>query len=195
MSSSPEIVRHPAPAWPGRAVAAWGVLFALPSFYWALGGLSGASTAVAPALVELARERDPGFVAVLWVTGVLKLVGAALGLALIHLRGGGRRRDRVLQFLAWGAVFLLAWHGMEFVVHGVLVEADVISVDPDLRTVRRWYTYLWGPWFLAGGLGFALAARAHLSTVTDRRDARRAGRVGALCALVPSAGLTVLAMV
>jgi hypothetical protein len=34
--------------WPGYAAAVWGFVFAVPSFYWALGGLTGASSTLTP---------------------------------------------------------------------------------------------------------------------------------------------------
>ncbi|MFJ8745406.1 hypothetical protein ACIRL2_39300 [Embleya sp. NPDC127516] len=84
---------------------------------------------------------------------------------------------------------LLVWHGAEFVVHGLLDRADLVDIDPELRSVSRCYTFLWGPWFVAGGATFVIAARAHLDNVTDRRAARTAGTVGGVGALVLSAPL------
>ncbi|MEU4208436.1 DUF3995 domain-containing protein [Streptomyces sp. NPDC026206] len=182
---------RPAP-WAGYAAAVWGFVFAVPSFYWGMGGLAGAASTVSPALVELARERDPGFVAVLWVTGVLKVVGGLLGLALARRRAWGRGMSRVLQLAGWGGAVLLVWHGALFVGQGLLVQAHVLRIEPELVTVSRWYTCLWGPWFMAGGVAFALAARAHLRAVgDDRRNAGIAGWVGGIGAAVLSAGATV----
>ncbi|MCT2590924.1 DUF3995 domain-containing protein [Streptomyces sp. N2-109] len=173
--------------WPGYAAAVWGFVFAVPSFYWAMGGgLTGASSTLAPSLLEQARERDPGFIAVLWVTGVLKVVGGLLGLGLVHRHVWGRGMNRLLQLMAWGAAVLLVWHGAEFIGHGLLVQTHAIDIDPDLQSVSRWYTYLWGPWFVAGGVAFVLATRTHLSAVADRRDATIAGMVGGLGALALS---------
>ncbi|MFD4999177.1 DUF3995 domain-containing protein [Streptomyces buecherae] len=186
MSLRPDTASRPT-RWPGYAAAVWGFVFALPSFYWAMGGLTGASTTLAPALVELARERDTGFIAVLWATGALKALGGLLGLLLVRRRAWGRGMSRFLQLMAWGAAGLLVWHGAEFVGHGLLVQTHAIGIDPDLRTVSRWYTFLWGPWFVAGGVAFVLAARTHLNGVADRMDARTAGVVGGVGALVLSA--------
>ncbi|GLY66070.1 DUF3995 domain-containing protein [Amycolatopsis taiwanensis] len=180
--------------WPGLAAAGWGLAFAVPSFYWALGGLAGASSTIAPSLVELARERDPGFVAILWITGALKFFGGLLGLALVSRRPWGRGINRLLQFLAWGGAVLLTWHGGLFVVQGLLVETHLRDLDPGLRSVSRWYTYLWGPWFIAGGLAFLLAARARLLagiSPSDRRGLRGAALLGGFGALVLSVGATV----
>ncbi|QHC26609.1 DUF3995 domain-containing protein [Streptomyces sp. GS7] len=173
--------------WPGYAAAVWGFAFAVPSFYWAMGGLAGAASTISPSLVELARERNPGFITVLWVTGVLKVVGGMLGLSLVRRRTWGRGMNRLLQLTAWGAGVLLVWHGALFVGQGLLVQTHVIALAPELLPVSRWYTYLWGPWFVAGGLTFVFAARTHLSGAADRRDAMIAGIVGGLGALALSA--------
>jgi hypothetical protein len=165
----------------------WGFVFAVPSFYWAMGGWVGTASTISPSLVKLAQERNPGFIAVLWGTGVLKVVGGLLGLALVRRRAWGRGINRLLQLMAWGAGGLLVWHGALFIGQGLLVQAHIIELAPELMSVSRWYTYLWGPWFVVGGVAFMFAARTHLSGVADRRDATIAGIVGGLGALTLSA--------
>ncbi|MFJ8435306.1 DUF3995 domain-containing protein [Kitasatospora sp. NPDC094019] len=175
----------------GYVVAAWGVVFAVPSFLWATGSTFGARSTVAPELVRLAQDRVPWFLAVLWVTGVLKLAGAAIGLGLTRLRS--RRAARLLAFCGGGATILLVWHGGLFVVHGILAETGVIPVSADLVPLTRWYLYLWGPWFIAGGLAFATATarHLHLHLHDDRRRARHLTTAGALGALLLSLASTV----
>jgi hypothetical protein len=174
--------------WPGYAAAVWGFLFAVPSFVWALGVTVGAQTTVSPSLVELAQDRVTWFVVVLWVTGVLKVIGALIGLGLT--RRWGIMTGRLLVCCGWGAAVLLIWHGALFVIQGVLVETGVMAIDPELRSISRWYLYLWGPWFVLGGLAFGAAAWAYMRTSADRRGGRVAGLVGALGAL----GLSVIAL-
>jgi hypothetical protein len=174
--------------WPGYAAAAWGLLFAVPSFVWALGVTVGAQTTVSPSLVKLAQDRVTWFVVVLWVTGVLKVIGALIGLGLT--RRWGIMTGRLLVCCGWGAAVLLIWHGALFVIQGVLVETGVVAIDPELRSISRWYLYLWGPWFVLGGLAFSAAAWAYMRTSADRRGGRVAGLVGALGAL----GLSVIAL-
>ena len=182
------------PRWPSYAAAVWGFVFALPSFYWALGGTAGAASTISPQLVELARQHDPGFIAVLWVTGVLKVVGGMLGLALARPGAWGRRMSCVLQLLAWGAGVLLVWHGALFIGQGFLVQAHIIDMSQEQLPIIRWYTYVWGPWFLAGGIAFILAARAHLAWTPDRRAARTAALVGGLGAVALSAAALLLSL-
>lgn len=175
--------------WPGYAIAVWGVLFAVPSFVWAMGGTLGAQSTVAPSLVKLAHDGVPWFLAVLWVTGFLKLFGALIGVGLT--RPLGRRISRFMVFCGGGATVLLFWHGGLFVVHRVLVEAGAVSVEPGLAGLTRWYLYLWGPWFIAGGLAFAAATARYLRRLEARRVVRLYGAAGALGALCLSLASTV----
>jgi uncharacterized protein DUF3995 len=175
--------------WPGYAAATWSFLFAVPSFLWALGSEFGASTTVAPSLVELAHDRVPWFIAVLWTTGLVKLVGAAIGLGLT--RRWRTANGRVLVCCGWGAAVLLAWHGVLFVVQGILVQTGTVVIDPTLREVSRWYLYLWGPWFVLGGVAFGAAARAQVRASNDRRAKRIAAWVGAAGGLVLSVAASI----
>lgn len=170
--------------WAGFTVAAWGSLFAVPSFVWALGGTFGVRATVAPSLVKLAHDRVTWFLAVLWVTGFLKLFGAMVGIGLTRRRG--KWTGRFVVFCGGGAAVLLVWHGCLFIVHGVLVEAGARAVAPDLFGLTRWYLYLWGPWFVAGGLAFAVAATHYVGRHDGRRELRLYGSVGALGALLLS---------
>ncbi len=162
--------------WAAYTAAAWGFLFAVPSFYWALGGMSGAGSTVSPSLVKLAEDRVPWFVAVLWITGVLKVIGGLLGLALA--RSWGRWTGRLVVLAACGAAVLLIWHGALFIIQGILVEAGLWTLSADVMSVSRWYTFLWGPFFVLGGVAFALAARRVLRRSLDPR-APAAAAIGA----------------
>ncbi|MFC0842566.1 DUF3995 domain-containing protein [Streptomyces noboritoensis] len=175
--------------WAGFAVAAWGFLFAVPSFVWALGGTFGARSTVAPSLVKLAEDRVTWFLAVLWVTGFLKLFGGLVGIGLARRRGTWT--GPLTVFCGGGATVLLVWHGCLFVVHGVLVEAGARAVAPDLAGLTRWYLFLWGPWFIAGGLAFAAAVTHYVRRCDRRRTVRLYGCAGALGALFLSLASTV----
>ncbi|MFJ9078241.1 DUF3995 domain-containing protein [Streptomyces sp. NPDC102278] len=170
--------------WPGFTVAAWGFLFAVPSFVWASGGTFGVQATVAPPLVKLAHDRVTWFLAVLWVTGFLKLFGVLIGIGLTRRRG--KWTGRLMVLCGGGATVLLVWHGCQFVIHGVLVEAGARAVAPDLVGLNRWYLYLWGPWFIAGGLAFAAAATRYVRRHDGRREVRLYGSAGALGALLLS---------
>ncbi|WP_234430486.1 DUF3995 domain-containing protein [Streptomyces sp. NRRL F-4489] len=174
--------------WPAYTAAMWGLLFALPSFVWATGNTFGARSTVAPSLVRLAEDGVPWFVAVLWATGCLKLVGSVIGIGLTRPRG--RRTSRLLVGCGSGAAVLLAWHGGLFVVQGALAETGVVSVGQETAGLTRWYLCLWGPWFLIGGLAFAWAVVRYVRRHRDRRELRLYGAAGAFGALVLSLAAT-----
>ncbi|MEU5128907.1 DUF3995 domain-containing protein [Streptomyces mobaraensis] len=171
-------------AGPGLAAAVWGAVFAVPSFVWATGRTFGARTTVSPSLVELARDRVTWFVAVLWVTGFLKLLGALLGIGLTRRRGPGL--SRLMVFCGGGAAVLLVWHGGLFVLDGVLVETGALSAAPEIADLTLWYLCLWGPWFIAGGLAFGAATARYARHRDTPREVRRLGAAGALGALLLS---------
>ncbi len=103
------------------AACAWAVVFAAASFYWAAGGTVGEDT------VGGVITRLPGIVALLWVTGALKVIGALLALALV--RPWGRVLPRwLLLTLSWaGGVGLTAYGAIPLVVNGLMV-AGVLHV-------------------------------------------------------------------
>ena len=156
-------------------------MFAIPSFVWATGNTFGARSTVSPSLVKLAEDRVPWFVAVLVITGLLKLFGTVIGVSLTRPRG--RWLSRAMVLCGGGTAILLTWHGGLFVVQGVLVKTGVVAVDPALSDLVGWYLYLWGPWFIAGGLAFAGAVGLY---VRQQRTLTRYGVVGALGALALS---------
>ncbi|MEP7025359.1 MAG: DUF3995 domain-containing protein [Actinomycetota bacterium] len=147
-------------AWAGYAACAWGLLFAVVSFYWAAGGTAGADT-VGGSIERLARAHDPAIVAALVLTGLLKVVGALLALALVRpwgLRLRPRLR-RATRALAWTAAVLLTLYGGVLVAVEALVATRVIRPSGAVDwTALLWHLYLWDMSFLLWGLLFGVAA-------------------------------------
>lgn len=162
----------------GYATCAWALIFAAVSFYWAAGGTIGAET-IGPALAGLARVRDPEFIAILWITGALKVAAGLLALALVQ--SWGRLIPRWLLLLAgWGAsAGLILYGGASFVQHALMV-AGAIAIPAGLgETAARWHLLLWDPWWLLGGLLFAATAWGygrHTASGEGIRGTRRTRR-------------------
>lgn len=149
------------PAWAGYAAAAWAFVFSLQSFYYAAGGTVGADT-FPPSLVTPLLARESASVALMWVTGVLKVIAGVLGLALIQQ--WGRKLPRwLLLAAAWGAVAIMGiYEGAASWVQHALMVAGAISIPAGLgRTSAYWHLVFWDPWWLIGGLLFGLAARQY----------------------------------
>ena len=142
--------------WAGYAAFAWGLLFGGISFYWGLGGTLGLDT-LGGALERLGRSRDPAIIAAVWVTGVMKVGGAVLALALVQ--SWGPRLPRLpLLLLGWGAAVVLTLYGGTLVAGEALVASGLVRPGAvDWKPVL-WHLYVWDMSFLIWGILFALAA-------------------------------------
>jgi hypothetical protein len=153
--------------WTPYAAAGWAALFSLVSFYWAAGGTVGIGT-LAQSIQRLGQERDPAFIVEVWITGVLKLLGAFLVLGLTRNWGGAF--DRLVRILVWAGGALMLLYGASNFVQDVLIEVGVVGVPRSMGADQvRWYLFLWEPWWILGGLLFLGAAWS------TRRRAERAG--------------------
>lgn len=151
------LVRTWSPACVGYAACVWAIAFALMSFYWALGGTAGLDSA-SPAARQLLTAGGSGAAAVIWITGVLKLAGGVLALALVQ--PWGEKVPRWLLLIpGLGGAVLLAVHGGDFLIRGLLWQSGLLAVPETVdSTVIAGYTFLWGPWWVLGGLLFGVAA-------------------------------------
>lgn len=141
----------PAAAW---AACAWACIFAIPSFYWALGGTGGLST-----ISRSAVAADPsfGFIVLLWVTGGLKLGLGAVALAL--RTPPADRQRRMLLSVALIAGLGMALYGTALFVQHALMLAGWISTPEGLGSrALHWHLVLWDPWWFTGGVLFLLSA-------------------------------------
>lgn len=174
--------------WVAYGACGWAFLFAALSFYWALGGTAGVDT-VSPQIAQLARAHVPWLIVLLWITALIKVFSGFVALALIQ--PWGRMVPRwILLILAWGAGTLLFVHGGLFFVVGVLALSGAISVGTS-ATVLHWYTFLWGPYWLLGGILFLIAAWSYIGRSPHRRldlAFSALGVFGALVLLILSGG-------
>jgi uncharacterized membrane protein len=103
--------------------------------------------------------RAPLFVAVVWVTGALKLL---LGLVALALVQPWKAVPRWLPLAAaWVAgIFMALYGGANLLVRG-LMALGVIATPASMHSVAAtWHLLLWDPWWLLGGVLFiALALR------------------------------------
>jgi Protein of unknown function (DUF3995) len=137
--------------------AAWAVLFAAMSAFWALGGTLGLDT-LGTEIEREARARDPDTIAVVWITALLKLVAAALALALV-MPWGRMLPRRLLVTATWiVGLGLIAYALANFVQHG-LMKADVVDTPTALGSYAAgWHLGFWDPFWLLGGVLFTAAA-------------------------------------
>ncbi|MFJ6194957.1 DUF3995 domain-containing protein [Micromonospora sp. NPDC092111] len=156
--------------WAGYGACLWALLFAALSVYWAAGGRVGAGT-IGAAVEGPALAREPAFVALLWATAVLKLIAAALALALVRERP--RWMPRWMLLLAgWGTAALLSLYGAANLAQHLLIVTGVVEVPAGLGAAALpWHLLLWDPVWLTGGALFSLAAIRY-SFVAINRSSR-----------------------
>lgn len=158
------LLQSQAASWVGYAACAWAVVFAAVSFYWAVGGTVGVNTN-APAITKHVLAREPTWIAIMWGTGVLKIIAALLALMLVRTWGRAFPRWLVL-IAAWGAVAIMGvYEGAASLIQHALMVAGVISTPAGLgATSARWHLLLWDPWWLVGGILFGVAAWSYHRT-------------------------------
>lgn len=143
-------------AWPGYAAAAVAFGFALPSLYWAAGGMAGLGT-LGGRIEELARQRDTGLVVATWVAFMLKILGGVVALALVR-PWGSRLPRRVVRYTASAGAVLLTAYGFLQTGTVALTGLGILDDTQDLSSgALRWRLFLWEPWFLVWGLLLGLA--------------------------------------
>lgn len=131
--------------------------FAAVSFYWAVGDRAGLST-LGGRIEEMALGRDPLIVTMVWVTGVLKVAGGLLALALVQ-PWGLRLPRHLLLLAAWGGAVLLTAYGvLQLTSVGLVMLGVLTPSQPIDATVLWWRLLLWEPWFLLWGVLLGLAA-------------------------------------
>jgi hypothetical protein len=167
--------------WAAYGASGWAFVFAAVSFYWALGGMLGVDT-VSPQIAQFARAHVAWVIAVLWITAIIKVLSGFVALALVQ-PWGRSIPHWILLLLSWGAGTLLALHGSLYLVEGVLALSGAISYSTP-ETVLRWYTFLWGPWWLIGGILFLVAAWFYFRRSPKRRASLVFSSLGVLGALV-----------
>lgn len=162
----PAVIGSRGGAWPGYVACVWGLIFAAVSFYWGSGGTVGLDT-IGGSIESMAKAGDPTIFAAVWITGVLKLVGAALGLALVQPWGWRLPRRAVLT-LGWAASVLLTLYGGLLVAGDALGETGAIHVSGSVDWMAlRWHLWVWDMSFLIWGLAYFGALRCYRAGLRD----------------------------
>lgn len=156
----------------GWAAFGWGLIFGAISIYWGCGGTLGLNT-IGGSIERLAREHNTGIFVAVWVTGLAKLVGATLALALVR-PWGDRLPRRPVVILSWVATVVITLYGAITVAGDALGVAHVIHPKhPVARTPLLWHLWVWDMSFLVWGLLFGCAAWYFTRVAATRRPAPR----------------------
>ncbi|MGH3728274.1 MAG: DUF3995 domain-containing protein [Micromonosporaceae bacterium] len=152
---------------PGYLAAAWAALFAVVHLYWLAGGRLGL-----PEQLSLFDNLPLLIIDIIAIP--MCAVAAVLALALVC--PWGRRLPRRLVLAgAWTTAAVLVVHAVPSMVDWVALAVGA-RTPGDLTALERFATFLYEPFFLAGGLLY-LAATLCSPLGTDRV---RAGRIRSL---------------
>ena len=136
------------------AGAVWCLLFSLISFYWASGGMAGVQT-LGGVIYQKAFERESSFIAIVWITGFIKLIGGIF--LLLLLRKWSKILNQVLFFLAlMGGIFLFLY-GLANFVTILLSVVGYMSLQIE-NYAAKWRLFFWEPFWMLGGVLFILSA-------------------------------------
>lgn len=153
------------PQWPAYAAAVWALLFGLISLYWAAGGTWLLDT-IGESVTAPAQENDPAMVATVWASALVKFAAVVAALGLVQRWGQAFPRWFLLGG-GWLAAGLLLLYGGAGIVQQVLMATGAIGVSDTFAPVLYWHLFLWSPFWLLGGVLFALAT-VHLARRTRR---------------------------
>lgn len=102
-----------------------------------------------------AIEREASFIAMVWLTGFVKLCGGLF--LLLLLRPWSSMTNRVLYVLALLAGMLLFIYGLANVISLILAGIGLLSLRID-DFALRWRLFFWEPFWMLGGALFFLSA-------------------------------------
>ena len=134
------------------AAFALGLLYAVASAYWGLGG-SWLPDTVGASVAQPGRSASAAVVlAVLCAVG-LKAIAAVLPLLAVGAGAARVRRRHLIRALACVDAAILTVYGLNSTAVGLLVQAGLIGTpaNADHRALA-WHAYLWDPWFLVWGV-------------------------------------------
>ena len=134
------------------AAFALGLLYAVASAYWGLGG-SWLPDTVGASVAQPGRSASAAVVlAVLCAVG-LKAIAAVLPLLAVGAGAARVRRRHLIRALACVDAAILTVYGLNSTAVGLLVQAGLIGTpaNADHRALA-WHAYVWDPWLLVWGV-------------------------------------------
>ncbi|WP_240035270.1 DUF3995 domain-containing protein [Neobacillus notoginsengisoli] len=134
----------------------WTVIFAVMSFYWAMGGMLGVKS-LGGSIYEIALNPSPSFLAVVWLTGFIKLLGAAV-LAMLLVHWNNPKITRTLYYTAKiSGVFLFLYGAFNFITIS-LHALQLLDFDLD-PYATFWRLVFWEPFWMVGGVFYFFSAK------------------------------------
>ncbi|MGG3640967.1 DUF3995 domain-containing protein [Bacillus gobiensis] len=139
------------------AGAIWSFVFAIMSFYWALGGMIGVES-LGGKIYQLALERNPQFILLVWITGFIKVIGGVFLLLMLM----NRLPDFIKKSLYWisivAGIFLFLYGAANFTTVG-MAKWDLLEMGQQSQFALNWRFYFWEPFWMLGGILYFIAGR------------------------------------
>ncbi|WP_243648732.1 DUF3995 domain-containing protein [Hazenella coriacea] len=127
----------------------WTVIFSGMSFYWAMGGLLGVRS-LGGSIYEMALNPSRSFVAILWFTGFIKLLGLILLLMLL-IRWKNSIMGKMLYYATKAIGILLFLYGLLNFTTITLSTFNILEFDLD-SYATFWRLIFWEPYWMVGGI-------------------------------------------
>lgn len=127
----------------------WAILFAGMSFYWAMGGMFGVKS-LGGAIYEQALNPEPSFIAIVWITGFIKLFGAVL-LIILLIKWENSRIQKILYFITKFSGLFLFLYGLFNFITIACSSIGVLNLELDRYSIF-WRLVFWEPYWMIGGI-------------------------------------------
>lgn len=127
----------------------WTVLFAAMSFYWATGGMIGVES-LGGSIYQKALDRDPEFIPMVWVTGVVKLLGGIV-LVLLLKRNLHPKLKKGISIICIAAGVFMILYGVANFITISLAGLNVLKFDLSNYAIK-WRLIFWEPFWVIGGV-------------------------------------------
>ncbi|WP_409271731.1 DUF3995 domain-containing protein [Neobacillus sp. SCS-31] len=134
----------------------WSVIFSGMSFYWAMGGRLGVRS-LGGALYEMSLNPSPSFLAIVWLTGFIKLLGAALLIMLLVHRHNSKLDRKLFYTVKIAGAFLFLYGALNFITIS-LHAFNIVNYNLD-HYATFWRLAFWEPYWMAGGIIYFLSAK------------------------------------
>ncbi|GAB3798853.1 DUF3995 domain-containing protein [Virgibacillus kimchii] len=144
----------------------WTVIFAGMSFYWAMGGLVGVRS-LGGSIYEMSLNPSPSFVTVVWLSGVIKLLGIVL-FWMLYRKWNKPLITRMLYYIMKIAGIFLFLYGLLNFITISLSAFNVLDFDLD-SYATFWRLVFWEPFWMIGGIFYFYSVKRIKGTDWQRQ--------------------------
>lgn len=127
----------------------WTLIFAIMSFYWAIGGMVGVRS-LGGEIYEISLNPELSFIIVVWTTGFIKLLGVILLLMLL-VKWRSTLKVKILYYITKSVGILLFLYGLLNFLTISLSTFNILNFNLD-GYATFWRLVFWEPFWMIGGL-------------------------------------------